>query len=343
MSVFTGVLFIMFGGLTSGAWYLPLKYVNKWSWESGWMAQGFTAYIIGPWLMALITVPHLMQIFSQAPASSLYLPVLFGIGWGIGTFDLGLSIRYLGIGLGNSLPLGITSALVTVIPKLADGTFSSFFNSAPGILKFSSVIVSLIGIGLCGWAGALKDKDLNQNKEEKSNEFDLKKGLLFALVGGVMSACFGFGEKAGQPIKEIAGHLNPGSIWITNPIFTMILIGGFLFNFSYSLVLNFKNKTLPDYSDKKSPLLRNYMFALLAGAVWFSQFVFKGMGTSTSNELGDISWSLMFSFVIIFSNVIGIVAKEWKGVSGKTILTLMGGMLVLILSVSLVGMAGSLK
>jgi L-rhamnose-H+ transport protein len=243
MTVIIGVLFIMFGGLTSGAWYLPLKYVKKWSWESGWLVQGFMAYVIGPWLMALLTVPHLAHIYSQSPAMSLWLPVLFGIGWGIGGLTWGLSIRYLGIGLGNALPLGITSALATVIPKIADGTFSSFFDSTGGILKFSSVIVSLAGIALCGLAGSLKDKDLNSNKEEKKQEFDLKKGLLFALIGGVMSACFAFGEKAGQPIKEVAEHLNPGSIWNTNPIFSMILIGGFLFNFTYSLFLNAKNKT----------------------------------------------------------------------------------------------------
>lgn len=333
----------MFGGLTSGAWYLPLKYVKKWSWESGWLVQGIMAYIIGPWVMAIITVPHLVQIYSQSPAMSIWLPVLFGVGWGVGGLTWGLSIRYLGIGLGNALPLGITSALATVMPKIADGTFSAFFESAKGILNFSSVIVSLIGISLCGLAGAYKDKDLNRNKEEKKQEFDLKKGLLFALIGGVMSACFAFGEKAGQPIKDMASHFNPGSIWNTNPIFSMILIGGFLFNFTYSLFLNSKNKTLSDYSNKETPLRQNYIFALLAGAVWFSQFVFKGIGTSTSKELVDISWSLLFSFVIVFSNIIGIIAKEWKGVSVKTIYTLISGMVVLIISVFLVGIAGSIK
>ncbi|MFN8207702.1 MAG: L-rhamnose/proton symporter RhaT [Bacteroidales bacterium] len=99
MLAITGVLLIMFGGLASGAFYLPLKYVKQWSWETGWMVQGLSAWILAPWIMAILTIPSLFSIISDSPSDSIWLPVMFGFGWGIGGLTWGLSIRYLGIGL----------------------------------------------------------------------------------------------------------------------------------------------------------------------------------------------------------------------------------------------------
>ena len=118
MTAILGVILIMFGGLASGAFYLPLKYVKNWSWETGWLIQGISAWVLPPWIIAMITVPSLFSIIGQSPSNSIWLPILFGFGWGIGGLTWGLSIRYLGIGLGNALPLGLTSALsISAVPS----------------------------------------------------------------------------------------------------------------------------------------------------------------------------------------------------------------------------------
>ena len=137
---------------------------------------------------------------------------------------------------------------------------------------------------------------------------------------------------------DIAKQFNPGSIWVYNPVYAVILIGGFVANMVYCLYMILKNKSFADFS---KPNMTFYItMAAMAGLLWFSQFVFKGMGTNKmSADMGYITWCLLFSLVIVFSNVIGLIIGEWKGVSRKTLLTLSTGLLVLLGSVLIIGFA----
>ena len=51
------------------------------------------------------------------------------------------------------------------------------------------------------------------------------------------------------------------------------------------------------------------------------------------------SWSILMSLNVTFSNVWGILLKEWKGVSNTTITVLVLGLVVLISSIIVVAMA----
>ena len=107
-------------------------------------------------------------------------------------------------------------------------------------------------------------------------------------------------------------------------------------------ILNFRNNTFDKYTDKKTPLAKNYFFSALAGTVWFLQFFFYGMGESKLGN-GASSWILHMAFIILVANMWGIVLKEWKGVSKKTKTTITLGVFTIILSVMLVGLGNSMK
>jgi L-rhamnose-H+ transport protein len=108
------------------------------------------------------------------------------------------------------------------------------------------------------------------------------------------------------------------------------------------MILNARNKTFADYTDKKTPLTKNYLFSALAGTTWFLQFFFYGMGESKLGN-GASSWILHMAFIILVANMWGIVLKEWKGVSSKTKTTITVGIITIILSVMLVGYGNALK
>jgi L-rhamnose-H+ transport protein len=107
------------------------------------------------------------------------------------------------------------------------------------------------------------------------------------------------------------------------------------------MILNARNKTFGDYTDKKTPLFNNYLFAALAGTTWFLQFFFYGMGESKLGN-GPSSWILHMAFIILVANMWGLVLKEWKGVTKKTITTITIGIITIILSVLLVGRGNNL-
>jgi L-rhamnose-H+ transport protein len=360
MNALLGILFIGAGGLASASFYLPLKNIKKWSWESGWLIYSLFALLAGPWFLVLLTIPDAGSIIGEVNSKSIFWPILFGFGFGVGGLTWGLSIRFMGIGLGNVFPLGMTLILSTIVgplipvildPGLRTGSLGSsmgeklgiLFSGDPGLLIIISIILALARIAICGWAASRKDAEQKSVEDDAIKEFNLKKGLLAAFFSGTMSACFTFGEYAGGDMTSMIGERNPGSIWNYNLVYAFLCIGGFTVNFSYCLYRGIRNSSTGDYITGDKSLGRNYILASLAGMIWFSQFVFKGIGTVKMPEhMTFITWSLLFTFLIVFSNLVGLLTREWKGISNKTIIILVGGLLTLVISVVLVGLAGNL-
>jgi L-rhamnose-H+ transport protein len=49
------------------------------------------------------------------------------------------------------------------------------------------------------------------------------------------------------------------------------------------------------------------------------------------------------AFIILIANLWGVIIKEWKGVSKKTISTILIGMIVMFISILIVGYGNSLR
>jgi L-rhamnose-H+ transport protein len=182
-----------------------------------------------------------------------------------------------------------------------------------------------------------------------SVEYKFGLGLTVAIVSGVLSACFNFGLEAGKSMADVANNVwtaaNPGQgefLYRNNVIYIIILWGGLTTNLIWCMILNARNKTFGDYGNKKAPMLRNYLLCALAGTTWFLQFFFYGMGESKLGN-GASSWILHMSFIILIANMWGLVSNEWKGVSKKTRLTVIGGVATIILAVLIVGYGNYLK
>lgn len=330
-----GILLIAIGSLGAASFYVPFKKVKQWSWESYWIMQGVAAWLLAPWIFALVAISPgtLMDIMVETPSRTKWLVMMFGALWGVGGLTFGLSIRYMGIALGQSIVLGLCAALGTLIPAIiSDG---NLFADRAGVLTVVGVAVALAGIAIIGYAGALKNKGLSEEQRKQAvKDFALKKGILIAILSGVMSACFAFGLQAGAPMEELAALKGTNPLYVSNPSLIFILLGGFFTNMVYCVYLNIKNKTYTDYTSVSAGVfLNNIAFTFLAGVLWFIQFHFFGMGKSLVPEaMSAFSWSILMALNIAMANIWGIFLKEWKGVSNKTLVVLGIGILILILS-----------
>jgi L-rhamnose-H+ transport protein len=181
-------------------------------------------------------------------------------------------------------------------------------------------------------------------------EYKFALGMFVAIVSGVLSACFNFGIEAGKPMADIANATwkaaNPAEegnfLFLNNVTYVVLLWGGLTTNLVWCIVLNARNKTFGDYGNKKTPLLKNYLFSALAGTTWFLQFFFYGMGESKMGN-GASSWILHMAFIILVANSWGLALKEWKGVVPKTRNTILAGIFIIIASVLIVGLGNSMK
>jgi L-rhamnose-H+ transport protein len=342
MNPFAGVLLIAAGGLAAGSFYLPLKKVRSWAWESGWLAMGFFAWVIAPCVVARLTVPGLWDVLKSSPVSSLLWCYVFGLLWGIGGLTFGLSMRYLGMSLGYSLALGFTAAFGTIIPPVYYKTLVQMLRQPSGLVTLAGVLVCLAGIGMVGRAGMVKEQRVSDEQKKASvREFDFRRGFFIAVLCGVMSACFAFGIAAGKPIAARAVAAGAAPLWQNSPVFIVVMAGGFTTNFLWCFFLSLKNRSTRDFINRRgSPLTANYVFAALAGVTWYVQFMFYGMGTTKMGKYDFSSWSILMAFTIVFSNFWGLASGEWKGTSKRIYFLIGAGIAILILSTIVIG-AGS--
>lgn len=374
-----GVFFHWLGGLASASFYVPYRGVKNWAWETYWLVGGFFSWIIAPWLLALTITRDLSQVLHQAPGSAIFWAYFFGVLWGLGGLTFGLTMRYLGMSLGMAVALGYTAAFGTLMPPIFRGQFASqVLGTRSGLIIVGGVAICLLGIAVAGAAGVSKEREMSDEQKRASiKEFDLKKGLLVATFSGVMSACFAYGLAAGDPIKAITVQHGTAGLWQGLPVLVVVLAGGFTTNFTWCIILNFRNRTGYQYFQSKlrgkvptrseehileavadapaeemavavaveseaplrAPMLPNYLFSALAGTTWYMQFFFYTMGETQMGRFKFSSWTLHMASIIIFSTLWGIALKEWKGSGSKTKLLVLLSLVALVTSTVVVGYA----
>ena len=337
MDIIIGLLIIAVGAFCQSSCYVPINKIKGWSWESYWVVQGVFAWLVLPCLGAQLAVPaghSLLELWAGAPAFSLWMTVLFGVLWGVGGLTFGLSMRYLGVALGQSIALGTCAGLGTVMGPVLLNVFFPELDALSALTTavILGVVVTLVGIAIIGVAGSMKASSLSEEEKRAAvKDFNFPKGLAIALLAGFMSGCFNVGLEFGKDINF--GELTP-AMYKTLPATALVTLGGFVTNAVYCFWQNQKNPTWADYT-RRDVWGNNLLFCLLAGALWYSQFFGLSLGKgflTGSPTLMTLSFCILMALNVVFSNVWGIILKEWKGCSRSTIAVLVVGIAVLILS-----------
>ena len=329
MEILIGLIIIAVGAFCQSSCYVPINKILAWSWESYWLVQGLFAWIVFPLLGAMLAVPEgrsLMELYTADPEASLWT-MFFGMLWGVGGLTFGLSMRYLGVALGQSIALGTCAGLGTILTPVFTGNTQDLTTAV-----IVGVIVTLAGIAVIGVAGNMKAKSLSEEeKQETVKDFNFTKGIIVALLAGFMSACFNIGLGFGE-------HLNFGEdtapMFKTLPATLLVTLGGFVTNAAYCFYQKNQNNTFKDYTANQL-YAKNLPLCALAGLLWYSQFFGLSLGKgflTDSAVLMTFSWCILMALNVTFSNVWGIILKEWKGCSRKTIAVLIAGLVILIVS-----------
>jgi L-rhamnose-H+ transport protein len=219
--------------------------VRRWAWETFWLAGGIFSWLIVPWLLAWLMTRDLSAVLSATPARTLFWVFFFGLLWGVGGLTFGLTMRYLGLSLGMAIVLGLCAAFGTLMPPIFRGEFmTQVVGTLSGRIILFGVFVCLCGISAAGLAGISKERVMSpEQRKAVIQEFDLGKGIAVATLSGVMSACFAYALAAGDPIRALTIQHGTAPLWQGLPVLTVLLVGGFLTNFVWCLILHFRNQT----------------------------------------------------------------------------------------------------
>jgi len=359
--------FIPFRGIKRWSWevYWIIQGFAAWI-----VAPPVLASIFVPHLWSILG-----DAYNTHPTSIGYA-LLFGVLWGVGGITFGLAIRYLGIALGYAIALGLCAFFGTLVPPVYHGELAGMFHTTSGRIILLGVFVCLVGVAVNGAAGYSKEQEITPEEKAEAGERDYNfgKGIAIAILAGFMSSFFAFGLDAGKPIGDltanhlIAAGLTSRLVLKNLPILIIVLWGGFATNLVWSAILIFQNgsikqffgepgtnpmraaatsgDTLVDFDpldastyDRLAPktLIANYIFAGMAGVIWYFQFFFYSMGQTKMGKYDFSSWTLHMASIIIFATLWGLVLREWHGTSMRTKLLVTCGLVLLVGSTVIVG------
>ncbi|MDO5552627.1 MAG: L-rhamnose/proton symporter RhaT [Planctomycetia bacterium] len=341
MGPILGVILLWLGGLSSASFYAPVHRIRNWAWATYWISLGFVAWLIMPMLGALLVSTDLFGILRTSPGVSLFQSYFFGVLWGFGGLMAALALRYLGLGLGNSIALGVCAIVGTVVPAVVEHKAGLLIATRGGQTILVGLVVCLLGIVLCGYAGVLKERSGAgvSNGSTPAGEFRFARGLFMAIFGGIASSFMAFSLISGAPIAQAAVDAGTPDVFKNIPVLVLSLAGGFTTNFIYALIVTMRNHTLGDYClpDRKI-LLANFFWSAVSGVMWYAQYFFYGMGTTRMGQYDFASWSIFMSSIVLCANLWGLALKEWTQTDRKTKWVLWSGIAVLVLSICLIGL-----
>jgi L-rhamnose-H+ transport protein len=344
LNIIIGILLIAAGAFSSGSFAVPFGIIKGWKWETYWMAFSVGAYVLFPLTACLVFASDFVPIIRSTSSSSIITVFLLGAVYGVGNLSFGLALRYLGLSLGYALSLGLMLAIGTLIPPMIDGRLDMMMQKSRGTLLISGVVVACIGIALSAWSGILKDKSVSEAKKQESiGEFNLIKGAMAAVLVGITGSAMSLGFEQGLPISEMAAQQGVDPLFTMMPVLVVLFSGTFVTTIIWCVYLGYKNHSLKDYftSGSSKILTANYLLGLLAGLLWFGQFIVYGMGKSKMGPFTFTSWGILMALTIVFATVWGLLRKEWKGAPSKVYVLMVLSLAIIIISSFMIGISGS--
>ncbi len=328
------------GGISASTCYLPFSQVRRWTWESYWLVQSFFAWLIMPLLIGFFTVPELISVFRDSPPEAIIFPFLLGAVYGFGGMSFGYAIQHIGFSLTYTISIGISAVLGTITPLILDGTLAERFLTPGGSIVLAGMILSILGIVICGSAGYMKERDIEKLTGKKElQKFNMKKGLTLTLIAGILSAVFGISLSYAQPVSDVASIYGAGH-FEGNAKIIIPTAGCFVTNLIWFLVKGIRQGSLGELfhtgGRKEKSLLPNYLLAILGGSLWYFQFFFYGLGHVRMGNFMFASWGIHMTMLIFFSYLVGLIMKEWKEVRKSTYRTLLVALLMLVLSFAVI-------
>ncbi len=336
--ILAGIGWHMVGAASAASFYAPIGKVKKWSWETTWAVAGLFSWILLPISVSFLLLPDFHAFYASIDSHVLLKVALFGAMWGVGNVSYGLTMRHLGISLGVGVAIGVTLMVGTLMPPILHGQAAILFTTKGGLFTMAGVLVALMGVAVVSYAGHQKEIQLSG----ELREFNLKLGLILAILCGVFSSGMAFAIDAAEPMKAAALQLGVNPLYAALPSYVFIMGGGAVVNMSYCFIRLAALKRLSLRADLSHPggtLLKNASLAAMGGIMWYLQFFFYAWGQANIPErLSYVNWMLHMSGYVLFAGLVGLALGEWAGVGSRPVRILWAGMIIIIAAANLVGL-----
>jgi L-rhamnose-H+ transport protein len=323
-----GVLLTLAAGLLSGNCMLPMKFAQRWPWESTWLVFTLVSLLILPWMLAIAEVKNVYAVYRALPAIAFLAPLAFGAGWGVAQVLFGLSIARLGLALGYAIIIGLGALLGTLVPLFVN--HREVVGTARGLLIVSGVAIMVLGIIVSARAGLVRERTVTVTTHGTRYALALGIAVLCGLLAPMLNYAFAFGHSIAEGAvrqgtsPEAAGY----AVW------PVALLGGLVPNAAYPLWLLNRNRTWKSFRERWSP---DVWFGCLMGFFWMGAMAIYGVSSVYLGVLGtSVGWALFQIFMIMTANVSGVLTGEWRSAPAPARRGLWAGLALLALATAVI-------
>ena len=334
-----GLGILVLAGICGGSVALPQKFIRMFAWENTWGTFWLMWLVIIPAVVIPLCVTDIQSVWSEAGATTVTIPVVFGLVWGIGCVTFGVAIHMVGLSLGMSLIMGTVIGMGSLIPLVA--LHPEKLVTVGGWVVLLGIALSLLGAALVGYAGMLKDRALKERvqTDETANPKErwILVGIVTAVFSGLTSSCLNIGFAFSEDIRDIAvRHGTPA--WAAQlASWQLVFWGGFIVCGLVSAVLLTKNRTWGNFA--RPGAARDAGLALIMAIINMSGLLLYGLGAHHIGALGtSLGFVVFMSVTIILANLLGFVTAEWQGVGVKPVRCIIAATLVLIVAICVLGL-----
>lgn len=336
---FTAIGIIFLGALLQSSTYVPISMVREWSWETFSFVRGVIIYIALPLWAAKLALPSgylFYEMFDEVPMYQLVSTILLGVVWGAADLFYERSMFYLGASRGKALSTALTGVFGVVLAALVMHFF--FFHSHPewgiSLSVIAGMVVGVTGFLLIGEAGDRKDREIRSVLDADRRQFNVGKGVFFAIMGSVMGGSLNIAMVTGEGIflpETIVAYR-----WL--PALFLFCWGAFAANTVICLVQNVRNNSFSEYSIGEVWKM-NLIICALSGAAEFGALFTFCVGRTfisvTQTPLIIFSFFIMLVAQTLFSHLWEMVVNEWHGMSHTTSRIFLVGVLLLLVGIVL--------
>lgn len=339
----TGVLLALISGFMNGTFTLPMKYLGRWNWENVWALFIVGSCLVIPFGMALVFAPSALKAFFTLPPFQLSYPVLFGGIWGFGAIMFGQGVSALGISLANTIVLGLSSSLGSLIPLAV--LHPDQIPTPKGQTILLGTTIALAGIVLCGQAGRFRELQLGSESVGRGT-VGLPRptftGLTLCAGAGLLSAVFNIGYALSAPLVQLAQSSGVGPTHASNPVWLLMLGSGSISNLLFCAYLFYKNGSLNLY--RRTDGYREYLLCLAMALLWGGHIFIYGASVTYLGALGpSIGWPTTLATGLVTANIWGFYKGEWREADRRTKKRMLLGVAILIVSLVILGKAAHLE
>ena len=330
-SIGPGTFLVLLGGMSTGCFPLPMKFVKNWKWENIWLLYSLVGLLALPWLVAFATVSDLLSVYRATSIYTLSLTMLFGLLWGVGNVLFGEAVAMVGVALTFAIVGGLAASIGSLIPLIL--LRPDRLMTPSGMIIILGVLMTVTGVAILGVAGRRREKRMSQ----KAASGSVLLGISLCVASGVFGAMLNFSFAFGASIADEAVRRGTAPSNGSYAGWAIALLGGLVSNGGYAILKLVRNRTWRQFWQPGTG--RAYCLSASMGILFCSGFLLYGKGATMLGSLGSVvGWPVFQATTILISTATGAACGEWQGADRSFLYLNIAGIGILVAAIVVVSL-----